>query len=117
MDINNRNEQNGHQRTNQQGQRRKNRCRRQTRNRRFRNVQSKQTTATKTNRNKRKRDIFSAEQELTINTTMPKSISSISILQPSLKKLKRKTKIKGISSIRGNSNGINTNYRFVMNID
>ncbi|CAF4425582.1 unnamed protein product, partial [Rotaria magnacalcarata] len=45
----------------------------------------------KTNLMKRKRDV-SLQQQSNINTTIPKSASSISILQPALKKVKHKQK-------------------------
>ncbi|CAF2788571.1 unnamed protein product [Rotaria sp. Silwood2] len=63
-----------------------------------------------TNPNKRKRDI--SLQYLSSNPTIPKSSSSISIVQPSLKKMKNKKKITISSrSLKYSNNGIRTNYR------
>ena len=125
MDNNDHHEQDDHQRTtNQQRQRRKRRCRRhrrrlRRRNQRLRNVQLTQTAAAGSG-NKRKRNGCSLEQEAPSSvrtTTMPKSISSISILQSSQKKLKRKGRATGTVSgrRRGHRHSTNTNYRFVMN--
>ena len=66
------------------------------------------TSAMITHSNKRKRDV-SAQLE----STIPKSTSTISILQPSLKKLKKKRKINTIPLKKMKNNIIQLNYRFV----
>jgi hypothetical protein len=66
----------------------------------------------KTNLTKRKRDV--SLQQLNLNTTIPKSISSISILQPSLKKVKHKQKTimnATTSSVELQGNTLNKTYR------
>jgi hypothetical protein len=69
-----------------------------------------QMATTTTNLNKRKRDILL--HELKSNSTMPKSISSISIMQPLPKKIKKKPMTNPIVQEEDN-NSINKNYRFV----
>ncbi|CAF4870455.1 unnamed protein product, partial [Rotaria magnacalcarata] len=67
----------------------------------------------KTNLTKRKRDV-SLQQQSNLNTTIPKSISSISILQPALKKMKHKQKTitnTNISSIEVQQNTLKRTYR------
>jgi hypothetical protein len=80
------------------------------------NAQSKNSiTTTATNINKRKRDVSSVslQQTLQTNPTIPKSISSISIVQPSSKKAKQKNETMVNVFIQGKSDDININYRFV----
>lgn len=69
------------------------------------------TEAPVANLNKRKRDI--SLNDLKTNSTIPKSTSSISILQPSLKKKRNKKKKKTIPLKKIINNIINKNYRFV----
>ncbi|CAF4964543.1 unnamed protein product, partial [Rotaria socialis] len=67
----------------------------------------------KTNLMKRKRDV-SLQQQSNLNTTIPKSTSSISILQPALKKVKHKQKTitnTNISSIEVQQNTLKRTYR------
>ncbi|CAF4397069.1 unnamed protein product, partial [Rotaria magnacalcarata] len=67
----------------------------------------------KTNLTKRKRDV-SLQQQSNLNTTIPKSTSSISILQPALKKVKHKQKTianTNISSIEVQQNTLKRTYR------
>ncbi|CAF4321297.1 unnamed protein product, partial [Rotaria magnacalcarata] len=67
----------------------------------------------KTNLAKRKRDV-SLQQQSNLNTTIPKSASSISILQPALKKVKHKQKTitnTNISSIEVQQNTLKRTYR------
>jgi len=68
-----------------------------------------QMATTTTNLNKRQRDI--SLNELKSNSTMPKSISSISIMQPLPKKIKKKQMTNPI--VQEDNNSINKNYRFV----
>ncbi|CAM4898202.1 unnamed protein product [Rotaria socialis] len=70
-------------------------------------------TKSKKDLTKRKRDV-SLQQQSNLNTTIPKSISSISILQPSLKKVKHKQKTitnTNISSIEVQQNTLKRTYR------
>jgi hypothetical protein len=63
-----------------------------------------------TSLNKRKRAI--SLQELKSNSTLPQSTSSISIVQPLIKKMKKKRKtIMTMPLIKENNNRINKNYR------
>ncbi|CAF5005094.1 unnamed protein product, partial [Rotaria magnacalcarata] len=71
----------------------------------------------KTNLTKRKRDV-SLQQQSNLNTTIPKSTSSISILQPALKKVKQKQQTitnTNISSIEVQQNTLKRNYRKTLN--
>ncbi|CAF1637563.1 unnamed protein product, partial [Didymodactylos carnosus] len=70
------------------------------------------TTTTTTNLNKRKRDISLQELSKT-NLTIAKTTSSISIVQPSSKKMKHITKTMTNPIINANSSDMsrNTNYR------
>jgi hypothetical protein len=73
---------------------------------------TEKTTATATtNQIKRKRDI--SLQELQKYSTIPKSTSTISMLQPSLKKLKEKRTTKTIPLKKMKNNIIQQNYRYV----
>ena len=71
---------------------------------------SKPTTTTSTNFNKRKRDV--SLQELKSKSIIPKSISSISIGQPLLKK-KKKKKTDTTTTITTDNMTITNNYQFV----
>ena len=71
------------------------------------------TTITTTNPNlyKRKRDV--SLQELKTSSTIPKSTSSISIVEPLSKKMKNKRRTIMKPILKENKKNINKNYRFV----
>lgn len=84
-------------------------------------IKTKTTTTSSTSLQKRKRDISSASlssQILPVNTSMPKSTSSISIVPPVSKKMKEKSPNVPTTTTTSlptsiTDNAVHVNYRFV----
>ena len=83
------------------------------RNRNEATVDGDQLNGIETTSNKRKRNVPSQEMPTTVNQSIPKSISSISILQLSTKKMKNEMNMVTIPIEKLLSNVIMKNYRYV----